>query len=217
MPAAVAMRKYGVLVPVKPPDAAKSRLGPLGDSVRRDLATAFAADTVAAALECPTVACVLVVTDDHVLAAGLRELGAEVIPDGASDDLNESLVQAAAELRRRHPEMPIAALCADLPSLRPDQLTAVLRDAPADRTSFVADSDGTGTTLLLAPDLVSFTPRFGPQSRQAHLDAGAEEIDRRDVPTLRHDVDEPADLAEALRIGVGPRTSLVAAGLATTL
>ena len=38
--------RYAVLVPVKPPAFAKSRLGDLGDDARRDLAAAFAVDTV---------------------------------------------------------------------------------------------------------------------------------------------------------------------------
>ena len=95
--------RFGVVVPVKPPAVAKSRLGGLGDDVRRALASAFAADTVEAALASERVACVLVVTDDHGLARDLADPGVEVIPDGAADDLNASLVQAAAEL---HPPAP---------------------------------------------------------------------------------------------------------------
>jgi 2-phospho-L-lactate guanylyltransferase (CobY/MobA/RfbA family) len=33
------------------------------------------------------------------------------------------------------------------------------------------------------------------------------------VPGLRRDVDDPTDLREALRLGVGPRTALVSTGL----
>lgn len=202
---------YGVLVPVKPPAFAKSRLSRLGDRVRRDLAAAFAGDTVAAALRCPLVGYVLAVTDDHVTAGHLRAVGAEVLPDGVADDLNGSLVQAAVELHRRRPELRIAALCADLPALDPAELGTVLAEAPADRPSFVADAAGEGTTVLLAPDVDLFVPRFGPGSRQAHRSSGAFEIARTDVPTVRQDVDDPADLAAALDLGVGPRTALVAA------
>src|SRR4051794_21453954 len=97
--------RYAVLVPVKPPAVAKSRLGDLGDHARRDLAAAFAADTVEAVLGCRLVSRVLVVTDDHVLARGLSELGADVIPDGTTVDLNGTLVQAAAEMHRRDPTL----------------------------------------------------------------------------------------------------------------
>src|SRR5688500_20164574 len=66
--------RFGVIVPAKPPAFAKSRLGRLGDDVRRSLAAAFAADTVEAAMRAELVAPVLAATDDHRLAARLRAL-----------------------------------------------------------------------------------------------------------------------------------------------
>jgi 2-phospho-L-lactate/phosphoenolpyruvate guanylyltransferase len=201
--------RFAVLVPVKPPAFAKSRLRDLGDDARRDLATAFAVDTVTAAAACPLVDRVLVVTDDHVLARGLADLGVDVIPDGTSDDLNGTLALAAAEMHRRRPDLRLVALCADLPALRPEDLADALAAAPQDAMAFVADADGTGTTAVVAPSLELFRPAFGPASRQRHLDAGAHELDEVDVPTLRRDVDDRDDLVEALRLGVGRSTSLV--------
>ena len=208
MPATPTVR-FAVLVPVKPPAFAKSRLRDLGDDARRDLATAFAVDTVTAAAACPLVDRVLVVTDDHELARGLAELGVDVIPDGTSDDLNGTLALAAAEMHRRRPDLRLVALCADLPALRPEELAAALAAAPEDVMAFVADADGLGTTAVVAPSLDLFRPAFGPASRQRHLDAGAHEVDGVDVPTLRRDVDDRDDLVEALRLGVGRSTSLV--------
>lgn len=206
--------RYGVLVPVKPPAVAKSRLGGLGDVARAGLATAFAVDTVSAALACPTVGCVLAVTDDHHLAAALAAAGAQVVPDGVAEDLNGSLEQAAAELHRRRPDLAVAALCADLPALRTDQLTRVLAAADPRTMSFLADTEGRGTTVLTAPDPDGFRPRFGPGSRRAHLAAGAYEIQLSDVATVRRDVDTPDDLAAALALGVGPRTALASTAVA---
>lgn len=203
-------QRYAVLVPVKPPAFAKSRLSDLGDEARRDLATAFAVDTVTAAVACPSVDRVLVVTDDHELARGLAELGVEVIPDGTTDDLNGTLMLAAAEMHRRHPGLRLVALCADLPALRPEELATALDASDPDAMSFVADQQGLGTTAVVAPTLETFRPAFGPGSRQRHLDAGAHEVDGVDVPSLRRDVDDRDDLAEAMRLGVGRRTSLVA-------
>ena len=208
MPATPTAR-FAVLVPVKPPAFAKSRLRDLGDDARRDLAAAFAVDTVTAAAACPLVDRVLVVTDDHELARGLADLGVDVIPDGTSDDLNGTLALAAAEMHRRRPDLRLVALCADLPALRPEELAAALAAAPEDVMAFVADADGLGTTAVVAPSLDLFRPAFGPASRQRHLDAGAHEVDGVDVPTLRRDVDDRDDLVEALRLGVGPSTSLV--------
>jgi 2-phospho-L-lactate guanylyltransferase len=204
--------RFGVIVPAKPPAFAKSRLGGLGEDVRRDLAVAFAADTVEAALRADLVDLVLVVTDDHVLAAGLRDLGADVIPDGTTDDLNASLVQAAAELARRRPGLRPTALCADLPSLRPAELDRALAAAD-DGACFVADADGFGTTLLTAPGVRAFQPAFGPGSRAEHRAAGAREINVDGIDSLRRDVDTPDDLAAALGLGIGKHTSRVTADL----
>lgn len=203
---------FAVLVPVKRTAHAKTRLGGLGDEARSELAAAFATDTVSAVLQCPEVARVLVVSDDHVLARSLHDLGAEVVPDGTAD-LNGTLVQAAAEMHRRAPDLRLAAVCSDLPCLRPPDLSSALAAADPSRLSFVADAERLGTTAVVAPDVGAFLPRFGAGSRAAHLAAGAFEIDAVAVPTLRRDIDDPADLATALELGVGPRTSRVAAGL----
>jgi 2-phospho-L-lactate guanylyltransferase len=204
--------QYAVLVPVKPPAVAKSRLAPLGDDVRRELAAAFATDTVSAVLSCELVAAVLVVTDDHIVARAMHDLGADVIPDGTSD-LNGALVQAAAEMDRRRPGLRLAAVCADLPALRPAELASALTSSAPTGMSFVADQGQVGTTAVIASDVDAFRPSFGPGSRDLHLAAGAHEIESGDVPGLRRDVDDPVDLVEALALGVGPRTSLLATGL----
>lgn len=205
--------RFGVIVPVKPPAYAKSRLGGLGDEVRRSLAAAFALDTVVAALACARVANVLVVTDDHRFAEEVRRLGADVIPDGAAGDLNGSLEQGAAEVRRHGPLLHLAALCADLPALSPEVLDRALLAATPAGLGFVADAEGHGTTLVTSPDLATFLPRFGPGSRAEHLATGGVEVADEGLERLRRDVDTPADLEEALRLGIGPHTSRVTADL----
>jgi 2-phospho-L-lactate/phosphoenolpyruvate guanylyltransferase len=205
--------RFCVIVPVKAAAYAKSRLSSLGDRRRRKLVVAFAADTITAALRSTSVGAVVVVTDDHVLASGLRDLGVHVLPDGAADDLNESLVQAAAEAQRRWPGLRPVALCADLPALDTEQLTQALAVAAEHPAAFVADAAGDGTTLLAAASRQDFCPRFGPSSREAHRAAGAHEIVEIDVPSLRLDVDTPADLADAVALGVGQHTAEVARGL----
>lgn len=200
---------FGVVVPVKPTAVAKSRLAPMGDEARRELVAAFAADTVAAAASCPLVRAVLVVTDDLVLATGLRGPGVDAIPDGHAADLNASLVQGAAELVRRHPDVRPVALCADLPTLRPADLAEVLAVFPDDGPAFVGDAAGTGTTLYCAPDLRGFDPRFGAGSRALHTAAGATDLTQVAPPRARQDVDVPADVAAALALGLGPRSAFV--------
>ena len=198
-------RSFVVIVPVKPPARGKSRLDALPAGQRRDLAAAFARDTVAAARKTPDVEIVLVVTDDFRFAADLRADGCEVIPDGVSQDLNATLRQAAAEAGRRWPDAVPVALCADLPCLSSQDLAAAL--AEVDGPAFVRDAAGSGTTMYAAPR-ENFEPSFGVNSAARHATHGAREIGSP-VPTLRLDVDEPADLVEAIVLGVGAHTAQV--------
>ncbi len=206
-----------VVVPVKPPTYGKSRLTGLADDHRRDLAEAFALDTVQAAAATPGVDAVLVVTDDHRLAASLRTLGCDVIPDGVSDDLNATLVQAVAEVARRWPGAVPVVLCADLPGLRPVELAGVLGEVrdqvAAGRAAFVRDHTGMGTTLYAAP-ADGFDPSFGVASAARHAGTGAVEVGTT-ATSVRTDVDDPDDLDAALLAGVGPHTTRASEGRAT--
>jgi 2-phospho-L-lactate/phosphoenolpyruvate guanylyltransferase len=199
--------QFAVLVPVKPPAVGKSRLAGLdGGAARRRLAEAFAQDTVLACLRASSVAEVLVVTDDASFSHVLSALGCAAIPDGVSGDLNATLRQAAAEARRRWPDLVPVAVCADLPALRADDLDELLGRI-GDRTpAFVPDAAGVGTTLYVARH-GEFDPHFGPGSRAAHLEAGARELVDA-PPSVRRDVDDPADLAQAVELGVGPSTAV---------
>ncbi|WP_101524021.1 2-phospho-L-lactate guanylyltransferase [Nocardioides houyundeii] len=205
--------RFVVLVPVKPPRVGKSRLTGLPDGLRRDLAEAFARDTVEAALAAPLVSAVLVVTDDSALAASLGASGCHVLPDGVSGDLNASLVQAEAEAARRWPDLRPAVLCADLPALDPENLSAVLGSAPQG-PAFVADRGGRGTTLYTAPH-EAFAPHFGPDSRRLHEAAGAVELVGA-ADGLCQDVDEAADLGRVMVLGVGAHTRRVMGHVAGT-
>jgi len=197
-------QQYVAVVPVKPPAVGKSRLG-LGADLRRDLAAAFALDTVTACLATDAVAQVLAVTDDAMFARDLAVAGCAVLPDGPSGDLNTSLVLAAAEAQRRWPSLRPVALCADLPALRPEDLAEALATAAAHESAFVADAAGVGTTMYTAiPG--AFLPRFGPGSRAAHLAGGAAEIPGL-LPSLRQDVDDLVDLARADSLGLGWHTA----------
>ena len=199
--------RYAVLVPVKPPAVGKSRLAGLGDGTsRRRLAESFAQDTVLACLRADKVDQVLVVTDDAQFSYVLSALGCTAIPDGVAGDLNGTLRQAAAEARRRWPELVPVAVCADLPALRSEDLDEVLGSLATGRPSFVPDAAGVGTTVYVGA-YDEFDPHFGPDSRAAHLAAGAWELITSPA-SVRRDVDDPADLAEAVALGVGPSTAV---------
>jgi 2-phospho-L-lactate/phosphoenolpyruvate guanylyltransferase len=196
-------QKHVVLVPVKPPSVGKSRLG-LPAELRRELAVAFALDTVSACLATPGVDAVLTVTDDAAFSQRVAALGCDSVPDGVAGDLNACLRLAAAEAARRWPRLSPVAVCADLPALRPGDLGSALGAVSARAPSFVADAAGTGTTMYAAPH-DSFDPRFGPGSRAAHLQAGAVAVEG-DLVSLRQDVDDLDDLRRVLRLGVGAHT-----------
>lgn len=201
-------QQYAVVVPVKSPAVGKSRLVAASNDDRRALAAAFALDTVVACLSADRVAEVLVVTDDVPFAAQLGGLGCSAIPDGVTGDLNATLREAAAEAHRRWPALVGVALCADLPALRPEDLDEALASARPGVASFVADAAALGTTLYTAP-YAAFDSHFGPESRQAHLDAGAIEIVGV-LASLRRDVDDIDDLRAARLLGLGVHTRALA-------
>ena len=204
---------WSVVIPVKVLARAKSRLaGPRGPA-RSELALAMAADTVRAAAACLAVATVVVVTDDPAAASVLGALGAWVVADEPDAGLNPALAHGAAMAVASWPDRGTAALAADLPALRPAELDRGLRAAAQWPEAFVADAAGTGTTLYAARPGEAFRPRFGPGSATRYRDGGATEILLSDVPSLRSDVDTPADLHNAIGLGVGPRTAELAAQL----
>ena len=193
--------QWGVVVPVKRLDIAKSRLASYGAEHRKALALAFAADVVLAA---GAVATVLVVTDDPVAAELLAGLGARVVPDDPDAGLNPALEHGVELLRDGSPDLAVATVSADLPSLLAPDLAAVLARVPLHGRGFVADLVGTGTTLLAAGPGISLVPAYGPASRQRHLASGAVELVAPE--SVRRDVDTPEDLEHAVALGVGPHT-----------
>lgn len=199
------------MVPVKRLAVAKSRLAAYGDAARRELALAFAADVVAAALGCALVEQVLVVTDDAEAADALGALGARVTPDDPDAGLNPALEHGAELLRAGHAGLGVVTVSSDLPALTSRDLGAALAAVPAGGRAFVADSAGTGTTLLAACAPAPLAPSYGPGSRERHLAGGAVELSG--PAGLRRDVDTPEDLRDALLLGVGARTAAVAATL----
>lgn len=200
---------WSLVVPLKPLALAKSRLGATaGDAVRPGLALSFAQDTVCAVLACRAVADVVVVTDDPVASRKLSALGARTVRDVPGRGLNAAL-RHGAEAARTGPAgsgVPVAALGADLPALRPAELERVLVAAAAHPRAFVADAAGVGTTLLAASPGRALEPAFGGASRARHAASGAVELDLGDVPGVRRDVDTADDLRAALELGVGPHT-----------
>ncbi|MEU7059610.1 2-phospho-L-lactate guanylyltransferase [Streptomyces sp. NPDC046197] len=206
--------QWTLVIPLKPLARAKSRLSDTAhDGVRPGLVLAFALDTVAAALACPGVRDVAVVTDDVLAGRELAALGARIVPDEPHGGLNAALAHGTAVVRASRPQSPVAALNADLPALRPTELARVLTAAAEFPRAFLSDAAGVGTTLLaVAPDR-ELLPAFGVDSRSRHRASGAVELPLEAVDSVRQDVDTGEDLRAALALGVGPRTAAAAARL----
>ena len=200
--------QWVIIVPVKDVAVAKSRIGEPWTLHRASVALAFAQDTVSAALAAPGVAGVVVVTNDALVGRQVSALGADVVEDEPRTGHNTAILHGAFWAQEHHARSGVAALSGDLPALTPHDLGAALADAATYASAFVADSEGTGTTLLTAAPGRPLTPAFGPASATSHRAAGAVELTGR-WPTLRRDVDTAAQLSEARTMGVGPATALL--------
>lgn len=210
------MRQHTVhaVIAVKSLDRAKSRLaGELSPPHRARLVLAMLSDTLRAAGSVAAIGSVTVVTPDPTVAELARTRGAAVHPEptgrspvsGEPDPLNAALADTADALRRHHGPVDLLALQADLPALRPDELSDMLATAPAGARSLVVDHTGTGTAALLARAGTPLRPRFGPASAARHIADGAVELGG-DWPGLRLDVDTVADLDRVSDLGAGADT-----------
>ncbi|MEU5261383.1 2-phospho-L-lactate guanylyltransferase [Amycolatopsis sp. NPDC021455] len=195
-----------LVVPMKHPRDGKSRLRGAVEAERHaGLVLALAADTLAAVVSAGRVRRVLLVAADPLAVAELGALGVEIVAESGERTLNAAFRHGEALLKADDPAAVVGALQADLPALRAGDLTAALAEA-AGRRSFVADRQGTGTTLLLSAPGEPLAPEFGPGSARKHAASGAVPLGRS-LPTLRSDVDTPDDLAHVRALGVGKHTS----------
>jgi 2-phospho-L-lactate guanylyltransferase len=190
---------------VKALDRAKTRLRPAMGGRTAALALAFALDTLDAAGRACRVEGIHVVTDDPLAAAKAVGLGAGVLPDLGGGDLNLAVVLAADLLTASDVGLGVAVLPADLPGLAPADLDVALAEAAFHRRAFLADAQGTGTTLLTARAGHPLRPRYGPRSALAHREQGAHPL-RVPAPTVRADIDGSDDLPGLLGRSCGRRT-----------
>ncbi|PKW25909.1 2-phospho-L-lactate guanylyltransferase [Phycicoccus duodecadis] len=201
-----------VVVPVKGGPLAKTRLG-LELASRRDLADAFARDTVAAVRAGLPDSPVLVVTSDVVASGWAREAGCGVVDDPGAG-LDAAVTAGVAQAARAGSRFALVLL-GDHPALRPSEIAAVVRESVHRAPAFVPDADGHGTACLLVPTGPEApATRFGAGSAAAHAALGYTVLEP-DAPGLRTDVDDAGSLADALGLGVGrwTRSALARASL----
>lgn len=214
--------RVDVVVPLKRLEGAKSRLRAASAAYgaeHRGLVLALARDTLAAVRASTRVRRIVLVSGEPELeGAELGGPGVTTLADPGGG-LNAALRAGAAHLGMTAPPhgrpVAVAVLQADLPALHPDELdeavaAALARlavDAPGGPApaAFVADRQGTGTTLLVTAAGAEPRPRFGPGSAGAHRAQGAVALDGA-WPGLRADVDTPADLEEVRGLDCGPAT-----------
>lgn len=200
---------WSVVFPVKVLWAAKSRLA-AGTPAPGELALAFFRDAIAAAIATPRVDRVIVATSDERVRAHAESVGAAVVDDDRHPGIN-----AAARWGAAHggASRGVAVIVSDLPCLTPLSLETTLAAAEQHPTSFLADLDGTGTTVWCATAPHAVDPHFGQDSRSAHLASGAVDLVAAHPALLtglepaRCDVDTDRALQHARDLGVGPATT----------
>lgn len=184
-----------VVIPIKAPEACKTRLRPsLGEAARRELVAAMLRHVVEIAGAAPSVDAVrLIGPSRHGLAETVP-----LLPD-PGEGLNAALasaLQAAADAGVTR----LVALAGDLPRLTLEDLRALTTLEPG-VLGVAPDRRGHGTNALSLPLPLArdFRFQYGPDSFAAHSAEAAQLGARLQVvrsPSLGLDVDEPADLAE---------------------
>ncbi|HIW98650.1 MAG TPA: 2-phospho-L-lactate guanylyltransferase [Candidatus Nesterenkonia stercoripullorum] len=216
MQAGRADRRWTLVIPVRDPRTGKSRLG-----ASEQLNTAIAADTVSAALDCPDVGQVTLVTDEirwippelssHSRCAVILQGAPSSVGDHAHSRLNAAISQGIKEAERSgSPPAAIAVLLGDIPALDPAELSSALHAARGVERGMVSDFWGSGTTLITTLDTVEAPHRlqFGPGSADRHRAAGYLELPVPATSSLRRDVDTAEDL-RAVHPGLGAESRAV--------
>lgn len=197
-----------LIIAVKRLAAAKTRLAPVFSARTRErVVLAMLIDTLTAASGVAALGSITVITPDDAAAAAASELGAGVLADPTPEDNTDPLNSAIATAERAVSGSfaNIVVLQGDLPALQTQELAEAIAAARHHRRSFVADRLATGTAALCAFG-APLDPQFGPDSCARHRRSGAIELTGA-WPGLRCDVDTPADLTAARRLGVGSATA----------
>lgn len=188
------------VVPLKSPEAAKSRLsGVLNAPQRLRLFYALARRVIDAATRTPGIAGVTVVTASEAVVAFAEKLGARCLRLDSDRGTAEACSRALESLPT-HNVGGVLFVAGDLPLISPSALTPLV--AFAEHRPLVAiagDRRRFGTNALLCAPGRAIPLSFGSGSFAKHL-AGAARLGVTahivDSAPLALDIDEPADLHE---------------------
>ena len=186
------------LLPVKAPQAAKSRLAAsLSSEQRTGLAKAMRDDVAKALGDCPELSGVLVLSPDAAVRRWGTAQGFAVLDDGGAG-LNGALTLGLYDLAARGCGRAVI-IPSDVPLLSTEDLAFLA--APGRDVRLARDQHGEGTNGLGLPLPGAFTPCFGVGSAQAH----GQEAERQGLrfstvtcPSLALDLDHPDDLTALL-------------------
>jgi len=196
-----------LLIPIKDPANAKSRLAPLlAPEERRRLAWAMFEDVSRAVADVTKADCVCLVSSFAPAVERARRLGWEVLVEQAQAGESASVDWASGLLAARGIEA-VLRLPADLPLVRAEDVDALLAaEVSAPAALLVPSREGTGTNAILRTPPALFPSRFGPNSLALHrAEAARAGVDCLVVHNERIalDIDEPADLRALINLGRG--------------
>lgn len=188
-----------ILIPVKNLARAKQRLSAVLEQPERTaLAHAMlhdVLDAVAAWRDRPEVSLVT----SYPFAVDLaREFRFEVIPDPANRSETDAIEMATQVCMQRGAESTLV-IPADIPLVRPEELEAVVKAAPAEGSVLVPSAEGRGTNAVFRRPGALFPLRFGNDSFKPHR-AAAEATGKPCVvlslPGIALDIDNSSDLRQ---------------------
>lgn len=202
--------RWHALVPAKRLDQAKSRLG------RHDLTLPFLSDVVVALQGSDLIEHVSVISSDPDIRKQVTDLGCSVIAEPDSGGLTAAIANGLGWCDDHGIAHVLVAL-GDLPCLNAVHIDEFLTAGSSHEASFLADAEGTGSTMWMRTTATAPAPRFGFRSRAAHRESGAHEVGGNIFSGARRDVDTEVNLWDAMRIGVGSHTSRALSNLQRSL
>lgn len=212
-----------LLIPIKNPANAKTRLGELvSPDERRRLAWAMFEDVSRAVLEARRPDSVVMVTSYEPAIERARRSGWDVLTEESQISESASVDWASRVLADRGVNT-VMRLPADLPLVRGSDIDAVLSvklDSPG--ALIVPSREGTGTNAIVRTPPALFPSRFGPNSLALHKQEAARvgvECVIINNSRIALDVDEKADVELLLESGRGTQTFdlLIEIGIAERL
>ena len=205
-----------IVIPVKPFDEGKARLaGVLSPDARRRLNLDMFERTLRIVSIAQKTQRLLVVSRSNEALQIAAGMGAVVLPETASSDLNSALTQAANALIDTDAS-GVLSLSADLPLLEPTDLHLILDEEATDRRITIApDRERLGTNALSITPPLAIPYRYGEDSFAAHQALARSTnlaIGYAETPGLAFDIDTPEDLEAARSLGAISGDTLVQRG-----